>query len=387
MEILSPLLGVLSIAAFWILAIGLIKPSWMRAANRKQVLKRMGIAFAVLVFAVFINPTPPVNKDKQEVKTESNLASNAEQENEKLRQALEQAKLEAQNSKDDAEKARAEADKLEAEKAKAEADRLEAEKAKAEADRLEAEKAKAEAERLEAEKAKSIAEAARIETEKAKAETITKVEEPKLQPVMATDNVLTGKVISVADGDTITILSADNTQYKIRLHQIDAPEKGQGFGSASKKSLSNMVYKKEVTIEKVDTDKYGRIVGKVLLDGEDINLKQVQNGMAWVYKEYARDQSYFDAETTAKNGRSGLWDNPNAVAPWEFRRGVKETLQPAAIIETPAAVTSSSESDCGSKRFCKEMTSCEEAMHYLNDCGLSKLDRDHDGKPCENVCN
>lgn len=375
MEILSPLLGVLSIAAFWILAIGLIKPSWMRAANRKQVLKRMGIAFAVLVFAVFINPTPPVNKDKQEVKTESNLASNAEQENEKLRKALEQAKLEAQNAKDDAEKARAEAD------------RLEAEKAKAEADRLESERAKAEAERLDAERAKAIAEAARIETEKAKAETITKVEEPKPQPVMATDNMLTGKVISVADGDTITILSADNTQYKIRLHQIDAPEKGQGFGSASKKSLSNMVYKKEVTIEKVDTDKYGRIVGKVLLDGEDINLKQVQSGMAWVYKEYARDQSYFDAETTAKNDRSGLWDNPNAVAPWEFRRGVKEISQPAAVIETPAAVTSSSESDCGSKRFCKEMTSCEEAMHYLNDCGLSKLDRDHDGKPCENVCN
>lgn len=363
MEILSPLLGFLSIAAFWILAIGLIKPSWMRAANRKQVLKRMGIAFAVLVFALFINPTPPSNKDKQDVKTESNLGSSAEQENKKLRQELEQSKIEAQKAKE------------------------EAEKAKAEADRLEAEKAKAEAERLEAEKAKSIAEAARIETEKAKAETITKVEEPKLQPVMATDNVLTGKVISVADGDTITILSADNTQYKIRLHQIDAPEKGQGFGSASKKSLSNMVYKKEVTIEKVDTDKYGRIVGKVLLDGEDINLKQVQSGMAWVYKEYARDQSYFDAETTAKNGRSGLWDNPNAVAPWEFRRGVKETSQPAAIIETPAAVTSSSESDCGSKRFCKEMTSCEEAMHYLNDCGLSKLDRDHDGKPCENVCN
>jgi len=90
---------------------------------------------------------------------------------------------------------------------------------------------------------------------------------------------LSGRVVSVADGDTITVLDGGNRQIKIRLHQIDAPEKKQDFGQASKQSLSDLVYGKEVRIEVADTDKYGRTVGKVWIGGTDANLEQVKRGI------------------------------------------------------------------------------------------------------------
>jgi endonuclease YncB( thermonuclease family) len=97
---------------------------------------------------------------------------------------------------------------------------------------------------------------------------------------------ITGKVVAVADGDTITVLDADKVQHKIRLGGIDAPEKGR----ASKRSLSDLVYGKTVVIDTDKTDRYGREVGKVLVDGVDANLEQVQRGLAWHYKAYQREQ-------------------------------------------------------------------------------------------------
>lgn len=135
---------------------------------------------------------------------------------------------------------------------------------------------------------------------------------------------LTGRVVGVADGDTITVLDASKGLTKIRLHQIDAPEKttggrGQDFGQRSKQSLSELVYGKQVRIEVADTDKYGRTVGTVWVSGKDANLEQIRRGMAWVYTKYASDPEYFAAEPIAKSSRTGLWSQPNATSPWVFR--------------------------------------------------------------------
>lgn len=138
--------------------------------------------------------------------------------------------------------------------------------------------------------------------------------------------VLTGKIVRVADGDTVTVLDATNTQHRIRLQGIDAPESRQAFGTQSKKNLSEMVFGREVTVTYEKTDQYGRLVGKILLDGRDINLEQVRNGMAWHYKEYQREQTpsdrelYAKTEDEARTGRRGLWTDANPTPPSQFRK-------------------------------------------------------------------
>jgi endonuclease YncB( thermonuclease family) len=137
---------------------------------------------------------------------------------------------------------------------------------------------------------------------------------------------LSGRVVRIADGDTITVLDATNTQHRIRLQGIDAPEAKQDFGTQSKKKLSGLVFGKNVEVVYEKTDQYGRLVGKVLLDGRDINLEQVRSGMAWHYKDYEREQStedrelYAHGEDEARSARRGLWAVTNPVEPSEFRR-------------------------------------------------------------------
>lgn len=138
--------------------------------------------------------------------------------------------------------------------------------------------------------------------------------------------ILYGRVIGVTDGDTVKLLDATNTMHIIRLAGIDAPEKKQSFGNASKKSLSNIVYDRLVSIEYYKFDRYSRKVGKILISGNDVNLEQVRLGMAWHYKKYKSEQSvddflkYMHAQEEARNNRLGLWVNEGAIAPWEFRK-------------------------------------------------------------------
>lgn len=135
-----------------------------------------------------------------------------------------------------------------------------------------------------------------------------------------------GRVVGVADGDTITVLDADKVQHKIRLSGIDAPEKNQDFGNRSKQSLSDLVFSKVVTVETDKTDRYGREVGKVLVNGLDANLEQVQRGFAWHYKAYQREQTTNDrklydyAESDARSARRGLWRDANPEPPWDYRQ-------------------------------------------------------------------
>lgn len=134
-----------------------------------------------------------------------------------------------------------------------------------------------------------------------------------------------GRVVGVHDGDTITVLDGTNTQHKIRLAGIDAPESKQAFGQASKKHLSDLVFGKGVTLDCGKTDKYRREVCVVMVDGQDANLAQVKAGMAWWYWKYKKEQTplqrteYEAAETTAKAGRVGLWGEADPVPPWEWR--------------------------------------------------------------------
>ncbi len=142
----------------------------------------------------------------------------------------------------------------------------------------------------------------------------------------ANAETITGRVVGVADGDTITVLDADKVQHKIRLSGIDAPEKKQPFGNRSKESLSVLAFDKTVNVETSKRDRYGRQIGKVLVNGRDVNLVQVERGMAWFYRQYQREQSpndrrlYEAAEDAARAGKRGLWRDADPMPPWEFRR-------------------------------------------------------------------
>jgi endonuclease YncB( thermonuclease family) len=198
-------------------------------------------------------------------------------------------------------------------------------------------------------------------------------------------------VIAVSDGDTVKVLDAHNTQYKIRLTGIDAPEKGQPFGNASRSHLASLVAGKEVRIESSKTDRYGRLLGKVWVQPSscpgcdktlDANHAQILSGMAWWYQQYSKDQSsadrelYKSAATKARKEKLGLWSEPNAIPPWAWRRGQRPQ----------AARVTATNFECGSKRYCREMRSCEEARFHLRKCGISSLDGDKDGVPCESIC-
>lgn len=160
---------------------------------------------------------------------------------------------------------------------------------------------------------------------------------------------ITGKVVGVSDGDTITVLDASKTQHKIRLEGIDAPEKAQPFGQRSKEHLSDQVFGRQVEVVTNKTDKYGRSVGKVMVDGRDANLEQVRAGMAWHYKEYQKEQSaadrvaYANAETAAQNQKSGLWVDPKPMPPSQWRHGGKDE---------PTVASSASGCPCGGDGFC-----------------------------------
>ncbi len=139
-------------------------------------------------------------------------------------------------------------------------------------------------------------------------------------------NSLTGKVINVVDGDSITVLDSTNTQHRIRLQGIDAPERKQAFGDASRKHLASLVAGKEVTVKWAKRDRYRRIVGFVIVDGQDVNLAQVKAGMAWFYQYYQKELSaenrklYAQAEDQARSNKMGLWRDKHPMPPWEWRR-------------------------------------------------------------------
>ncbi|MBE3030130.1 thermonuclease family protein [Campylobacter sp. RM9344] len=128
---------------------------------------------------------------------------------------------------------------------------------------------------------------------------------------------LSGKVIKVSDGDTITVLTPQKRQVKVRLHGIDAPEKKQAYGNKSRQFLSNLVAGKEVEVKEKGKDRYKRVLGVVYYNEQDINAQMVLNGYAWAYVKFSKD--YARQEREARENKRGLWQDINAIPPWEFR--------------------------------------------------------------------
>lgn len=146
-----------------------------------------------------------------------------------------------------------------------------------------------------------------------------------LLPAIAFAETLVGQIVSVHDRDTVTLLDANRRQHKIRLSGVDAPELGQAFGRVSKENLSRQVYGRAVEVEWDKTDRYRRLVGKVIVDGHDANLGQIAAGLAWHYKAYARDQVAIDRERyaaeelRARQAQLGLWQDVQPTPPWLYR--------------------------------------------------------------------
>ena len=137
----------------------------------------------------------------------------------------------------------------------------------------------------------------------------------------ARDDEIHGFVVGVTDGDTLKIVTQDRSELRIRLAEIDAPEKGQPFSDASKRSLSDLAYNKPASVRVVSIDRYGRVVGRVYVGTLDLNLAQVGRGLAWAYTQYLTDQRISQLEARARKSRIGLWaDTKEPVAPWLFRR-------------------------------------------------------------------
>lgn len=159
-----------------------------------------------------------------------------------------------------------------------------------------------------------------------------------LLTIPAFAQTLTGKIVGVTDGDTVTLLTADNKQVKIRLNGVDAPETRQPFGAASKQFASKAVFGKQVQAVVKDTDRYGRTVAVILgPDGANLNQALVRNGMAWWYRKYAAsDTSLKQLEAEARAAKRGLWaESKTAVAPWDWRKG-KRPATPVVAKAKPA---------------------------------------------------
>ena len=129
-----------------------------------------------------------------------------------------------------------------------------------------------------------------------------------------------GTVVGIADGDTLTILTALKDQHKIRLSEIDAPEKSQPFGSKSKQSLSDLCFGKKAEVIAHTKDRYKRTVARVTCAVIDVNAEQVERGMAWVYRRYAKGHGLYVLEHGAKMGKRGLWADSAPTPPWEWRK-------------------------------------------------------------------
>lgn len=130
---------------------------------------------------------------------------------------------------------------------------------------------------------------------------------------------ISGKIVAVTDGDTLIILLNGHDQIKVRLAEIDAPEKSQPFGQRSKQSLADLCFDKDAVLQKTATDRYGRTVAKVYCAGIYANAEQIRVGLAWAYRKYLHDRSLMELENDARVSKRGLWVDSIPVPPWEYR--------------------------------------------------------------------
>lgn len=138
--------------------------------------------------------------------------------------------------------------------------------------------------------------------------------------------VIPGKVVGITDGDTLTLLDENQTQYRIRVSGIDTPERGQAFGHVASENLAKLAFGQLAAADCQKQDRYGRWVCVVRVNGMDVGLSQIKAGLAWHYKKYASEQTptdqdlYAKAEQEAKVTGIGLWKDADPTPPWDWRK-------------------------------------------------------------------
>lgn len=158
-------------------------------------------------------------------------------------------------------------------------------------------------------------------------------------PLLASAEQFTGKVVGISDGDTISVLR-EGKAVKVRLYGVDAPEQAQAFGTKARQLTGDLAFQREVTVVIHATDRYGRLVGEVLLpDGRTLNHELVRAGLAWWYRQYApKDTALAQLEAEAKTAKRGLWADAQPVPPWEWRKPHRELTR----VEAPGVSTAPS---------------------------------------------
>ena len=191
------------------------------------------------------------------------------------------------------------------------------------------------------------------------------------------EEIYSAKAVAVLDGDTILLLREYNLPFKVRLANIDAPEKAQEYGLASRQSLVELVLRKQVQVRTRAVDSYGRVVAVISLAGRNINQEQVARGMAWADAR-SQDKDMLAAQAKAQQEKRGLWAQVNPLHPRVWRNSHNShTVRPQPQAQSYV---------CGSKHYCRQMDSCAEAKFYWVNCSVKSLDGDGDGLPCERLC-
>ena len=133
------------------------------------------------------------------------------------------------------------------------------------------------------------------------------------------DTSFRGDVVRILDGDTVEVLDAAKQTHRVRLANIDAPERRQAFGEVARQALAAMAYRQKIEVIDKGGDQYGRRIGVLMLNGRDLNAAMIGQGLAWVYARYNSDPSLPALEQKARAARIGLWADQNPIPPWQFR--------------------------------------------------------------------
>lgn len=205
-------------------------------------------------------------------------------------------------------------------------------------------------------------------------DTITVAEQPSKEaadkPTRTPATTAGDKVVGVKDGDTIVLL-VNGEEVTVRLYGVDTPEKNQAHGQRAKQYTSDLAFGKTVRLIVNNKDRYGRTVGTIILpDGKNLNEELVRNGFAWHYKEYSKDQNLANAEADARRFKRGLWQDPNPVAPWDFRKEQRSgaSKPSTANAPIPAGATKRTVYICNSTNSA--------VYHYDSNCHVLKRCKD-----------
>ncbi|MCQ4035059.1 thermonuclease family protein [Kaistella montana] len=135
---------------------------------------------------------------------------------------------------------------------------------------------------------------------------------------------VSGKVVGIKDGDTVVVLLDGNIQKTLRLAEVDCPESSQAFGKNAKQFTSGQIFGKTISFIETDTDRYGRTIAKIYYDNKYLSAEIIKAGYGWWFYQYSNDKSLGELQNLAMNAKLGLWQDPNAISPWEFRKQKRE---------------------------------------------------------------